>query len=120
MDKKMERKDNKMVVYINSDRMGNGDDELGMKLINIFIATLADFVPDVSHITLVNSGVRLVCKESPALENMKMLENAGVEILSCGTCLDHFDLQEALEVGSRSNMFTILEAISKAEKVLTP
>ena len=116
----MEDNANKMVVYINSDKMGSGDDALGSKLMTIFLSTLADFVPEVSHIALVNSGVKLACKASPALENMQQLEGAGVEIISCGTCLDHYELKAELASGEVSNMFTILDAISKAGKVLTP
>ncbi len=114
------KRENQMVIYINSELMGSGEDGLGKKLMGNFIATLGDFVQEVSHIALVNSGVKLVCRNSPVLENMKMLEESGIEILSCGTCLTHFALKEELRVGGASNMFSILEVISKAEKVLTP
>lgn len=111
---------NGMVIYINSELMGCGDTVLGRKLMNNFFATLGDFVNEVSHIALVNSGVKLACSGSPVLDTMKLLEESGIEILSCATCLAHFNLKEEQRAGSISNMFSILEVIAKAEKVLTP
>lgn len=110
----------KMAIYINSEQMGGGNDALGHTLMNNFFVTLGDFAKEISHITLVNSGVKLACLDSEVLKNMKMLEESGIEILSCGTCLDHFDLQEEIKVGRRSNMFSILDALTQAGKVLTP
>jgi len=110
----------RLIVYINSDRMGQGDDDLGQNLIATFLETATNFVGDISHILLVNSGVKLACTGSAALESMKMLANAGVTILACGTCLKHFQLMEKIEAGAPSNMFTILDLVSKSEKVLTP
>lgn len=116
----LESRSDKMVIYLNSDCMGRGDDDLGRGLLDTFLGTLADFVPQVSHILLVNAGVKLICEGSPALENMGMLEGGGVRILACGTCLAHYNLKEKVKVGSVSNMFSILEVLSDAEKVLTP
>jgi selenium metabolism protein YedF len=116
----MAKDKSRMVIYINSELMGCGDTVLGQKLMDNFFATLGDFANEVSHIALVNSGVKLACSGSPVLENMKLLEESGIEILSCGTCLAHFNLKEERRVGSISNMFSILEVISKAERVLTP
>jgi selenium metabolism protein YedF len=100
--------------------MGRGDDELGRTLMATYLDTLAHFSPSISKVIFVNSGVRLTVKGSPVLDAIKNLENAGVRILSCGTCLNHFGLKEKLNVGEVSNMYAIIEAISKGQKVMMP
>lgn len=110
----------KTIVYINSEFMGSGDDVLGELLMGNFLSTMGDFVNDISHILLVNSGVKLVCEGSDKLYMMKMLEESGVDILSCGTCLNHFQMKDSIKAGKTSNMFSILEVITSADKVLTP
>jgi hypothetical protein len=64
--------------------------------------------------------VRLTAEGSPVLDSLKELESAGVQILSCGTCLNHFGLKEKLRVGEISNMYAIIEAISKGHKIMVP
>lgn len=109
----------KTVIYINSEQMGSGDDGLGAQLMGTFLSTLGDFVKDISHILLVNSGVKLVCEGSDKLETMVMLEEAGVEILSCGTCINHFNLKDKIKAGKISNMFSIIDLMGKTGKVIT-
>ncbi len=108
------------VIYINSEFMGRGDDKLGAMLMGNFLSTLGDFVKDISHILLVNSGVKMACEGSDMQDMMKMLGDSGVEILSCKTCLSHYNLQDKVVAGQVSNMFSILEAVTKADKILTP
>lgn len=108
------------VLYINSENMGAGDDALGSLLMGTFLSTAGDFARDISHILLVNSGVKLACEGSDKLDTMQMLAESGVEILSCITCLNHFNLKEKVQAGSISNMFTILEVLTGADKVITP
>jgi selenium metabolism protein YedF len=67
-----------------------------------------------------NGGASLTCQESPALEDLKSMEAQGVEILTCGTCLDFYGLKEKLAVGSVTNMYTIVEKLTQAEKVIRP
>ncbi len=108
------------VVYINAETMGRGDDELGAVIMGAYVETLTNFVGSISHILLVNGGVKLVCAGSDVLDNLQQLAEAGVEILSCGTCLKHFNITDELQAGSVSNMFTILDAMSNSRKVLQP
>lgn len=115
-----DRKKPKTVIYINSERMGCGDDELGSMLMGTFLSTLGDFVKEISHVLLVNSGVNLVCNGSDKVGMMVMLENAGVEILSCGTCINHFNLKDKVKAGKVSNMFTILQVLTTADTCITP
>ncbi|TBV83339.1 MAG: sulfurtransferase-like selenium metabolism protein YedF [Desulfobulbaceae bacterium] len=109
-----------LVIYIASEVMGRGDDDLGRVLMGMYFETLSHFARDISHIIFVNSGVKLAVAGSPALEELQSLEKMGVKVLSCGTCLNHFGVKEELKVGVLSNMFTILEVLAKAGKTLSP
>ena len=91
--------------------MGNGDEELGKILIKSFIFTVSETSPYPKTLVFYNGGVKLTCEDSPVLEELKKLEDLGVEIISCGTCLDFLNLKESLRVGSISNMYTIYEKL---------
>lgn len=108
------------VVVIASDKMGNGDDVLGALLMKgfIFALTQQDELP--KTILLYNGGARLTCEDSPALEDFKSLEAQGVEILTCGTCLNHYGLSEKLKVGSVTNMYVIAEKMLRAGLIVRP
>ena len=108
------------VIYINSELMGSGDEKLGDILMSTFLSTLGDFVKEVSHILLVNEGVKLACEGSDKADSLVLLEEAGIEILSCGTCINHFNLTDKVKAGKVSNMFTILQVLTSAERTLTP
>ena len=107
------------VFFVASDRLGRGDDELGAALMLAAIKTLPKTDGDPpSHILFMNAGVKLCCAGSKALDDLRALEAAGVELLNCGTCLDWFDLKDALEVGRASNMKEILELQKGAGRVV--
>ncbi|MCC0669942.1 Sulfurtransferase TusA [Clostridioides difficile] len=106
-------------VFISSDKMGLGNDELGQVLIKGFIYTLTESKPYPKHILLVNGGVKLSAENEATIENLKILEDAGVEILSCGTCLDYYNLKEKLQVGSVTNMYTIVETLKNASNTIS-
>ena len=97
------------VVVVPSQVMGHGDDELGNVLIKAFVFALTqqDDLPD--SVLFYNGGVKLTCEGSPVLDDLNKLANAGVEILSCGTCLKHYGIEEKLAVGSVTNMYVIVE-----------
>jgi selenium metabolism protein YedF len=107
-----------MVVFIESDSIGRGSEELGRILMRSFLHTLgeAEFKP--ARMIMVNSGVKLACEGSPVLEDLQQLSRQGTDILSCGTCLDFFSLKAKLEVGRISNMYEILSSLAQAGKVL--
>ncbi len=109
-----------LTVYINSELMGKGDDELGKVLMGAYMETLTNFAGQITHIMLVNSGVKLACEGSAVLDLMKELEGMDIEILSCGTCLNFFDIKDSLSVGVVSNMFTIVDVLSRSDKILSP
>lgn len=97
------------VVVVPSNVMGHGDDELGAALLKAFIfaVTQQDNLPD--SMLFYNGGVKMTVEGSPALEDLKKLADAGVEILSCGTCLKHYGIEEKLAVGDVTNMYVIVE-----------
>lgn len=110
----------KTVVVISSDKMGNGDDTLGAALMKAFIFALSqqDTLPDT--ILFYNGGARLTCENAPTLEDLQSLEAQGVEILTCGTCLNHYGLTDQLKVGGITNMYAIVEKQTEADKIIRP
>ena len=100
--------------------MGSGNDELGKVLIKgfIFAVTQLDELPE--QMLFYNGGAVLTCEEADTLEDLKNLEAQGVEILTCGTCLDYYGLKEKLQVGSVTNMYAIVEAMSRADEIIRP
>ncbi len=110
----------KHVICFKSDAMGVGPAELGTILMKAFINTIKECSPLPGHCVCYNSGVTLAVQGSPLVEPLKALENCGVKILVCGTCLDYFQIKNKLSVGTVSNMFTILETLNAASHVITP
>lgn len=108
------------VVVVSSDRMGNGNDELGKVLIKgfIFAVTQLDTLP--KKMVFYNGGATLTAEGSDSLEDLKSLEAQGVEIMTCGTCLDYYGLKEKLAVGSVTNMYSIVETMAEAGKIIKP
>lgn len=106
-------------IFINSDKMGNGNDELGHVLMKGYIYTLTESKPYPKSILFVNSGIKLTTENEATVENLKILQDAGVEILSCGTCLDYYELKDALKVGTVTNMYTIVETMNNSSKTIS-
>ena len=113
------RKKNKVIV-ISSNQMGAGSEELGKTLLKAFIyaVTQQDELP--KTMLFYNSGVYMTCEDSPAIEDLKTLEVQGVEILSCGTCLNYYGLTEQLKVGTVTNMYVIVETMEQADLLIRP
>lgn len=115
--------DNKMdrtVVVFSSDKMGEGDEKLGRTLMKGFIYALTeqDRLPET--VLLYNNGAKLSVEGADSLVDLKLLESQGVEILTCGTCLNHYGLTEKLGVGSVTNMYVIAEKQMQATKIVKP
>jgi selenium metabolism protein YedF len=108
------------VVYVSSEGMGRGDDELGGILMAAFLDTLSQFKDELSHAVFINGGAKLAVECSPVLDQIRQLEQVGVQVLVCGTCLNHFGITEQLRVGSISNMYAIIETLSAAGRILRP
>lgn len=108
------------IAVISSDRMGSGNDELGKVLIKGFIYALTQLETLPRTVIFYNGGASIPVEGSASLEDLKNLEAQGVEILTCGTCLDYYNLKEKLAVGSVTNMYAIVETMSKASVILKP
>ena len=108
------------VVVISSSYMGTGDDELGAVLMKGFIYALSQQDELPKTILFYNSGAKLACEMSPTLEDLMSLEANGVEILTCGTCLNHYGLTEKLKVGGVTNMYVITEKMMQADLIVKP
>lgn len=108
----------KTVIVISSDKMGEGDEKLGHILMKGFIYALTEQDKLPETILLYNHGVYLSVEDSDSLADLKLLESQGVEILTCGTCLNHYGLTERLGVGSVTNMYVIVEKQLNATKVV--
>ena len=106
------------VVVFSSNTMGKGSEELGKVLIKSFIYTLTETSPYPATLIFYNGGVHLTCEGSPVLEDLKKLEDEGVEIISCGTCLDYFNIKDKLQVGQISNMYTIYDKMANAGNII--
>jgi selenium metabolism protein YedF len=109
----------KIMVLCATDRIGFGDDELGLKLMVSFVRTLKEMGPDLWRLVFVNNGVKLTIDGSEVLADLKAYEKAGLKILVCGTCLNHFNLLERKQAGETTNMLDIVTAAQLADKVIT-
>jgi len=107
-------------LYLNSDQMGRGDEELGRRLLISFLRELLDSgeVPDI--IGCVHSAVKLSTQAGEAAEILEAFRNKGAWVASCGSCLDHYGLREKVIVGEIGNMKQSVEVFSKADRIIAP
>jgi len=108
------------VVAIGSDRMGEGDPQLGAILMKGFLNALPEQPVLPTHLIFYNSGVKLTTKDSGVISSIKELEAGGVDILVCGTCIDFYELKDQLGAGRISDMFTLTEIMAKTGHVVKP
>ncbi|MFA8300537.1 MAG: sulfurtransferase-like selenium metabolism protein YedF [Hyphomicrobiales bacterium] len=111
---------NKYIVVISSDKMGEGDEDLGDILMKGFVNALVEQDEKPSHIIFYNSGVRLTVEGSTVLESLQSLSDLGIKVIVCGTCVDFFNIKDKVEVGIISNMFEITDIMTKASHIIKP
>lgn len=116
--KEPDTEEKKIVVMVATDRMGYGDDVLGLKLMVNFIKTLKEMGDELWRLIFMNNGVKLTIDDSQVLPELKELEEGGLLILVCGTCLDHFHLLDRKQVGETTNMLDVVTAMQLADKVI--
>jgi selenium metabolism protein YedF len=109
----------KILVLCATDRLGTGDDALGLKLMVNFLRTLKEMGPELWRLVFVNNGVKLTVGGSDVLDDLKAYERSGLKIMVCGTCLTHFNLLENKQVGETTNMLDIVTAMQVADKVIS-
>lgn len=108
----------KTLILIPTAVLGSGDDKLGSRLMGTFLSTLPEMTPSLWRIILLNGGVTLAAEDSPVIEALRVLEHAGVSILVCGTCLEHFGLLRQKAVGQVTNMLDIVTSMQVVERVI--
>jgi len=106
------------VVFITTDKLGEGDERLGAILMKAFLNTLHDSEPKPRAILFINNGVRLTIEDSEVLDSLEALTGDGVQIMSCGTCLTYYDIVDKLKVGIVGNMYDIVNALLEAGKII--
>ncbi|GAM11142.1 hypothetical protein OR1_03451 [Geobacter sp. OR-1] len=112
------QKSGETVILVTSDRLGDGPEELGKLLMKNFIITLLE-LPDLpSRMFFLNTAIHLTTEGSEVVEPLQKLADMGVEIFSCGLCLDFFHKKEKLRVGSVTNMYNSAEALLAAGSVI--
>ena len=111
---------NGMVIVLSANVMGTGDEKLGTSLMKAFVfaVTKQDVLPET--ILCYNTGAYLTCEGADTLEDLKILEAEGVNILTCGTCLDFYGIKDKLAVGSVTNMYEIVEKMEQAKTIIRP
>lgn len=112
--------DSGFVILVTADSLGRDDAELGEALTIKFLQELAGAAIMPAKMLFLNSGVKLVIDNSPALPHLRNLEAAGVEIRACGTCLEWFDVTKHVAVGKPTNMAAIVAELGAAKKVVSP
>lgn len=111
---------NGMVVVLSGNTMGVGDEKLGKALMKAFVFALTrqDQLPET--IVCYNGGAFLSCEGADTLDDLKSLQTEGVNILTCGTCLDFYGIKDKLAVGSVTNMYEIVETMQRAARIVKP
>ena len=108
------------LVFLSTDTLGHGSDELGAKLMANFLLTLPEMGTKLWRVVMVNGGVKLASQPGRALDALKKLEENGVGLLVCGTCLEYFGLLDQKQVGETTNMLDIVTSLDLADKVIRP
>jgi selenium metabolism protein YedF len=108
----------RITVLVASEKFGQGADELGGILMRAFLKTVREVLPRPQKVIFLNSGVKLTVEGAELLPDIKLLEADGMQILSCGTCLDYYKIKDKLAVGKVSNMFDIATALVSSDRVV--
>ncbi len=105
-------------ILVATNLLGNGDDKLGETLMKVYINTLAESEILPENLMFINGGVKLTCTGSDVLDSINSMKEKGVNIISCGACLDFYNLKEELRVGEIGNMYQIIELMNKSRNTI--
>jgi selenium metabolism protein YedF len=108
------------IIVISSDRMGEGDEVLGRLLMDNFIKAVKDLERLPQKMVFYNNGVKLVTISSTIIEHLKDMEQMGVELLLCSTCVNHYSIESVVGAGTLSNMYAIAEVMASAGNIVKP
>jgi len=113
-------KQGNFIIVFSSDKMGEGDEELGHLLMTNFIKAIKELETLPKTMVFYNNGVRLGSVSSPVSEHLKEIENMGVGLLFCSTCVKYYSIEEKIKTGSLSNMYEIAQLMASAEHIIKP
>ncbi len=111
--------ENDTVYLFTCNGMGDAPEELQKTLAKKFLGLLIEGKKFPALILFYTDGVRLACKGSNVLDELHVLEAAGVKLILCQTCLNYFKLIEQIEVGIVGGMGDIIEGMNRAGKVIS-
>lgn len=101
-------------ILVATNLLGNGDDRLGETLMKVYINTLAESEILPENLMFINGGVKLTCTGSDVLDSLNSMKEKGVNIISCGACLDFYNLKDELKVGEIGNMYQIIDLMNRS------
>ncbi len=107
-----------LVVLIGANSLGDGPEELGESLMKAFLYSQSEADEKPEIVIFINDGVMLTTTGSPVIDHLKALEDAGVEIYSCGACLNYHNIEDGLLVGKITNMYSVVEMINAGNTVI--
>ncbi|MGL4876307.1 MAG: sulfurtransferase-like selenium metabolism protein YedF [Clostridium sp.] len=113
VNNKEEKKEEGFSILVTTDKLGEGNEELGKTLMKSYLYALSEAKDVPEEVIFLNGGVKLTCGENNVIESIKEIERRGASIISCGACLDFYNLKEELKVGEVGNMYTIVEITNK-------
>lgn len=117
-DRVMDLKEDTLVILVSSDKLGSGDDTLGATLMKSYLYALSESDKLPKDLLFINSGVKLVVENSEVLDSIRKLKERGVNIASCGVCLDFYMIKEKIAIGEITNMYTIIEKMNTASNTI--
>ncbi len=107
-------KEGSLVILVSTDTFGQGAKELGESLMKSYLYAITEVTPRPKTLIFINSGVFFTVEGSVVEESLRTLEADGIEILTCGACLNFYGLTDKLIIGSVSNMYSIVEKLNNA------
>lgn len=111
---------NNIVICFKSDCMGSGNDELGRLLMKAYIHTIVESELKPTSMIFYNAGVHLVIKGADTADDIKKIQEAGVNVIICGTCANFYNIKDKVAVGAISNMYDISKILFDSAKVIYP
>ena len=115
-----EQETSNTIVVFKSQYMGHGDEKLGTVLAKGCVYAFSQLDNPPKTIIFYNSGVKLLCEENEFVKDLKALQNKGVKIFACGTCLDYYQLKNKLLIGDITNMYDIVDMLNSSNKIIIP
>ena len=106
------------MLVVTGEGLGRGDEDLGRRLMLKFVAQVAALPDKPVTVAFYNTGVKLLVGGSPVIDVLRALDQDGVDLIACGTCVEHFGIRDYLSVGRVSDMREIVAAMAAADKVL--